>query len=513
MAGGNNTKFQWVNLEKNPLYVADGIDSEERLDYLHFDCEFKKAKPAMFKIRLVPVGNQAKYLKSELKRNKNFRKRISVAHSNGGNKKVKLEANAYLPAAGGNKYKVEAKYKGKVIQSKMEVQAVRRLYYQVISMSGVTIPASLQSFEEDFINENNNLFIELIEKGIGSNPMTFIKTVTRIYDPANPSPQQVKLLNNHYDVQFRDAARDVYSIQNYSPYAVAIVFSNYIATLMKTPLEFILNKNANTDPRVSFGNNFITINVVDVTGKNRFLWHNLTGDEIINDPKHWLERGTAVFIDATGRQINIIDNDITINGAQRGAEGGHNQLRINISAALSNFMNNNRVTLKLTVRTVKGFSGGFSYNGLNMITVATKAWWTPSREQKMLQILNHEMGHKIGMVAYGEKKKSKAPYKNNSDFIENKLLPNSPPKLYGENRGVNDQGHLGPHCSAGCNYDKPNKRWSGVPGCVMFGSTGLKDATSGQYNVTPKDFCPDCLKIVRKLDLDGSRIPGLKDQF
>lgn len=508
--------MQWVNLSKQSTFLDDKITTTDRCGTVAVDITVDKTDIAIaYKAKVTAVGSDnAVYLADEEQRNSNFKMsggKIGVVDE----KTVRL-TELQLPAAGGNKYKVEVMdANGKVISSDTEIETRRRLYYQVISMQGVTIPASLSSFENDFRNEKEKFHVNLTEKGNGRGVMKLIKTISSYYDS---STKKSTSLNGD---EFRDEARKLYTIKNLSPYGVAVVFSNYIATIELISLEFEINKLATTASPVSFGANDITVNVIDIYGDNHYLWHNLSSDDDVNDPKHWIEKGTAKFIDDnTGRQLNISDNDIAITGAAIGAEGGYSQLKIRLSESMSLYLNKNSVTLMLTLRVARGFSGGFSYNGLNLITVATKAWWRPSSEEGMMQILNHEMGHKIGMVAYGDKKKIDSSYKNNNEFYENKLLPNSPPNLYGENRGINDQGHLGPHCGVGATYHSPGTptggnagQWTGKPLCVMYGATGLDDPLTGTYISTPKTFCPDCSKVVRKLDLDGSRLDGLKNQF
>jgi hypothetical protein len=109
------------------------------------------------------------------------------------------------------------------------------------------------------------------------------------------------------------------------------------------------------------------------------------------------------------------------------------------------------------------------------------------------------------MVAHGDKPAyGSTPAEISASAAMKNTLPNSHPNLYGDIRGTNDQDHQGPHCSKGAAWDstKPRgQRWSGSPGCTMFGATGIG------ANKAPEGFCSDCSKLVRKLDLTG---PTLK---
>jgi hypothetical protein len=70
-------------------------------------------------------------------------------------------------------------------------------------------------------------------------------------------------------------------------------------------------------------------------------------------------------------------------------------------------------------------------------------------------------------------------------------LPDGPSTLHGENHGVNDKGHAGPHCEKGDAYNSSTGRWSGTPGCVMFGANGIGN------NNSPDEYCSECKPIVR----------------
>ena len=146
-----------------------------------------------------------------------------------------------------------------------------------------------------------------------------------------------------------------------------------------------------------------------------------------------------------------------------------------------------KIDIVFEVNKVAGFSGGFSWGGggFALTTCCTKAWFEDKPQSKSDVIWNHELGHRMGMVAYGNKTSIRGANK----------LPDGPPTLYGENRGVNDKGHQGPHCEKNVTYNATTNVWAGIPGCVLFGATGIGAVDS------PLDYCSECTKIVRKLDL------------
>src|SRR5690606_21362815 len=119
------------------------------------------------------------------------------------------------------------------------------------------------------------------------------------------------------------------------------------------------------------------------------------------------------------------------------------------------------------------------------ITCSRRPLWEDMPVNTREYTWNHEVGHRFGMVAYGDNQ-SIPGYKN---------LPNAPPHLYSDATGPNYGGHRGPHCGKGATYNAATDSWSGTPECVMFGANGI----AGRH--APKEYCEDCAKVVRKLDL------------
>lgn len=491
---------QWVNLPKELKHVGDGIPSEKRLGFLQFKHTFKTAKPASFKVTVVPVGSEnIKYSKAELTRHKGFQLRKVPVQLSTATSTPHMEEEVYLPAAGGNRYKIKAMYNGKVVESPTTIEVWRRLYYQVISMTSVSPLSPMKDFEDAFVNLPKKFHIELKEKGKEPNKMAFIKTI-----------------HNDNGDDFRDAARKVYTIKDYEPYAVAVVFSNYIADYRKL---WVIDTVSRRIPRrllrwTPYTDEFV-IDITDRFGNTYYLWDGL--DDTHDKAKFWLI--IATFVTNDGRQHAIPKDDVTITGAKEFSLGGYKQVKVSLKS-IRKWFSDIEGTIRLEVNVLNGgFTGGFSYTRLNLITVGTRAWWNnkPSTASEMLQTLNHEMGHKVGMVGYGDKdhrKKNERLKKQGKNvwFEFRPELPDAPKTLYGEHRGVNDQGHAGPHCGKGAKYNHSIGDWTGKPGCVMFGSNAAKDA-AGIWQFTPATFCDQCEPVVRKLDLNGKLLPGLKNRF
>lgn len=134
-------------------------------------------------------------------------------------------------------------------------------------------------------------------------------------------------------------------------------------------------------------------------------------------------------------------------------------------------------------------TGGFSYpSGFALTTCCTKSWFEAKTPSGSDVIWNHEVGHRMNMVAYGDK----------TTEARRRKTPDAPPTIYGETP-TNQRGHQGPHCSKGATYSA-TAGWSGTAGCVLFGATSLGGISS------PLTYCDKCTDIVRKLDLSKDTI-------
>lgn len=462
---------QWVNIDKDPKWVEDEVTAEERLGHLHFECEFKTAKIANFKIRVVSQGNKAKYSKKEMKRNKNFKLRFGQGSaSNAGAKKIKLERDVYLPAAGGNKFKVEAKYKKHTVESSKIVETRRRLFFQNTAMTGIA--HGDVSDMESYYWSHDHYFIKLKQKA--SNTMAFMSCL-HSDDGAG---------NNNY-VAFLQACKPAWQLQARMPYAYMLVWVNYIASGGTKQID--QEVDANIPSRLwSWGwkGQDFTFEV------GEYLWHGL--EPAHDTAQHWLVSIDVKFRDSNNveTRINIPNSRVTITGAARDSYGGYHQVKVDLSAddlagvRYRFSRNEGKLVFSMVFRTVKGWTNGFSFNVVNVITTARKALWRDQTAAVEKYTLNHEFGHKIGMVADGV---GRAPEKPATHYT--------------------GQSHMGDHCSNGATYDAATTRWSGAPTCVMFGADGTFSGTPPAYQAAPPTYCGTCEPIVRKLDLSAP-IPG-----
>lgn len=260
-----------------------------------------------------------------------------------------------------------------------------------------------------------------------------------------------------------------------------------------------LENNTNKSKRLLFGTTpsdlKITPTQIILRGEH-FLWYDLDDED--DKAKEWFIDGAVEYRDtvpgATSITKKISRDSVQVVGRALKTYGGHKHIAVEIDDEIGSLLakESGTIVFKIDVHIVGGFSGGFFWDSGDMpfITCSTRSWWEDNSLANSDVIWNHEMGHRIGMVAYGDK-----DHPLNQEFYKQPHLPDAPSTLYGENPGVNDKGHQGPHCGKGVTYDAARNVWSGIPGCVMFGATGTMTALS------PPDYCEECSVVVQKIDL------------
>ena len=406
---------QWVNLEKVDKF-KDEIETIERLDYLHFECEFKKAKLANFKVRIYPQGNKAKYSKEERK-NVAFKLRKIPSKTNASNKKVKLETDAYLPAAGGNKFKVEAKYKKKVIESKKIIETRRKVYYQIIKMSSMNA-LSNYSFLDKLWNTSDKLYIETIEINSKGDD-THIGNIDAV-------DSQVDAM--------KAAARPEYNNDKH-PFCFAILYVDSLAASDVKSRDTDTMSKGCSSKQVSFP---------------KKLWEGVDSPTGSSN-KDWFI--SAQFMGTTPPSNLPSSDGLMVN-------------RTTLSVSSGNIPESKTGVVRVTAKIIDRWRGGLSFSGCNLVVCATRAFVPRQALDPALKeaIILHEVGHKLGMVPDG---------------------------ISGLDRQTNcdDTTYVGPHCADNS--------------CVMF----------GKADSSRNDFCTICKKSVRKLNLKGTKLVGLKILF
>ena len=222
-------------------------------------------------------------------------------------------------------------------------------------------------------------------------------------------------VSNTDENSFKTKARTAYTGSTApakQPYVVAIAYTDHLAvknpnqTIIKTPVQVGPDKPAVDGPGLT-----------NPAVKARYLWKNIvpseewfvsakflrtggvagTDDEVI--PK---EKCTAVASGSNADKCNSVQVDVT--GLPAGAG-----------------------SITLQVNWVDRMRGGLSFPGGNLICVCTRAWWTTISTADQNQVIIHELGHSVGMVAKGT---GKQPDKVATHYDTSK-------------------GHVGDHCHDG----------------------------------------------------------------
>jgi hypothetical protein len=481
------TLIQWVNLDSDDFEEYKKVDAEitqkERCGKISIKTCFEKANnPLEYKVKIVPVAGNVDYLPAELEpgRNPNFKMTKGIADL-GTDTEVLLTEEIKLPATGGNKYKLVAKDSKENEVESAEIEAKRKMYYQFIYMddaSGKVTPYSLTPLESH-CKDHHIILTKLGE----DKKIPFHKNINM-----GDSSAFDRDALSAYDLS--DALKKI---------GCATVLSNYISSVADFDLEATIRLGQPPNPFCIVSATTISV-IGDIVG-NDYLWHGL--DDVDDIAKHWFITGEAEYTSASGttpQTVSINKADVAVGAGIDFPYGGTKDVVINRKPELDVLLANPSGTIKFTLslRKADGFYNGFSSGG-GITTSATKVRWQDRDVPGALNTWKHEFGHRIGMVAYGNKSNS-----SHGSFHSNPggILPDAPPTLYGERYKENDKSHQGPHCEKGVTYNAVSKVWSGTPQCIMFGSSG--SSTADRLS----DYCSECSVIVRKLDLSAGALKG-----
>ena len=466
---------QWVNLDRIALFVERGIDSIDRLGPVFFDAKFKNEDALPVQLKVTTVSETSPYSAAEKDRNARFilLEPIGLDVSEGTD--VQLRCVAFLPPAGGAVYKVEAKAGDAVKAASDEIEAWRRLYFQVFHMHGVTVPDLKPTFDY-----YKTLFLELVDVPAGA--------AVEILSVQNADTNDLVA-----------SVKPKYTVADREPFVLALVFSRALPRM--TPFEIGADPNSGhvSLPSRLSGNSTLSFDLHD----NKFLWWRMNSihDAMNGGQGIWLQSDVTLTVGT--QTFTIPKSAVSIDLGQTFRAGqGFNRIKIELpeGARNRNIFSAKDASVRLDLVIVEGFSGGFAVLGTNLLTVASNSWWRTSNvpDDQRIQVLNHEFGHKLGMVPKGGRPLGS----------ENEL--DAPDKLYGDIDPIygtitaalqsqqNGKGHHGAHCERGATGRKEGAvwKWTGTPACTMFGATSTDDAW------TPPKFCGPCSKLVIRQDLD-----------
>lgn len=443
---GNDTTIisaptQWVNLPRDAKWLADsGIPNIDRLGTRpRFIVKFDKPKSAGFQWRIIEVaGGTPPYTGTEQGRNSNFiassRTWTSGSASNG----QAIMANAaQVVAGGGYKFQIEAKDdKGKVVKS--GILTTQRLFWIVeLPMTGLkNVLSSTASFEAEFAKH-------------------FI-TLKPLPDLSIPLQENIgsKADSDLLAKNVKDAINADAKAKAKAPYLIRITYTDHLA--VKNPNQRLRRVGVKVGP----GEKNIVMGV-DAPGlltpntvERRALWHNLV-------------TGEGWFVSAWYTPAGSTTPIEMPKGTVSAASAGDRKRRIQV---IVSGLPAGTATIDVYVNVVDRMRAGLAFGGAADICICTMAWWTAQSEDEQAQVVVHELGHKIQMVAAG---RAKEPDRVSTQY--------------------DNSGHVGSHCFKGCTAGQADYSTSeneAASQCVMFGST------NGQIA-----FCGNCAPAVKKVDI------------
>jgi hypothetical protein len=396
---------------------------------------------------------------------------------------VQLRCVCFLPPAGGAVYKVEAKAGDAVKAASDEIETWRRLYFQVFHMHGVTVPDLKPTFDY-----YKTLFLELVDVPAGA-------------------AVEILSVQNADTNDLVESVKPKYTVADLEPFVMALVFSRALPQIGQLRVGMDTGSgNVSLPSRIS-GNSTLSFDLPHDT----YLWWRMNSiHDAMNGGKGiWLQSDVTLTVGT--HTFTVPKSDVSIDPSQTLRAGqGYNRIKIVVPEAArnQNIFFGKDAKLRMKLSTVDGFSGGFAVLRHNLLTVANNSWWrsTDVPDDRRLQVLNHEFGHKLGMVPKGGR-----PLGSSNEL-------DAPDKLYGDidpiygtittalQPQLNGKGHHGAHCERGATAHKEGSvwKWTGTPACTMFGATSTDDAW------TPSKFCGPCSKLVVRQDLDFATngLPG-----
>ncbi|MDB5746959.1 MAG: hypothetical protein JWP72_1807 [Massilia sp.] len=408
---------------------------------------FNKPGTYPFMVKCEPLGGNAQYTPGELARNARFayqKEQNSYTTGSDGSLALPLE-DFFVGAAGKDRYVFRATDASGVTVSTGILEVHRLIYYVELKMRSLTsCAASLALVEQVYAKHH----IKLLK----------LPAVEMAYMPN---------IGENDAEAFQADARRAYAKSlavGKQPHVIAIAYTGHLAV-----------KKANllvSKPSVAVGPGsapaLITISTQpdasSLIPEPYFLWHGLgLGESWFVSARFTKAGGSAA--DA----ISIPREKCTPLPSSPALPQGANAVQIDVSA-----LPLATGKIELVVNIVDRMRGGISFFGGNLICVCTKAWWSTVDTKMQNEVIVHELGHKMGMVADGSGK-----------------LPDRTVSLYDDAKG-----HRGNHCFHGLSATQSRYDSSADASrskCVMYG------AANGF-----SDFCVNCASAVWKVDLsDG----------
>jgi hypothetical protein len=447
---------QWVNLPKRSAYARAAEEKEDDLGERVIG--IKMSGHDVLLTAKLTLPERHPYSPEEMGRNpEGFGRRTDadyvMSRTEGGGL---VELHSYrLPAAGGLKFKLEARYKGQEKASSDTLVAWRMLFctsYVVKGAHELDYAAALA----EVASQLRKHFVELKDNGQVRRAAE-MPVVTTDSQPLKLAPTPL-LLN-----EVRD-------------HLIRILWANYVADIVPVELRQLLLPDTKVAPE---------LRACRLSGRLLILRLIESVDTEL-DPRagHFAQEARLMF---PGHDIAIQPKHITArHDGLALPDGMENRSLLLFDLRHSDYdplferlEKGKKALLYLRVRAVR-FKGGMFRDGV--ATVATRMGWKPVTSP--VRNLLHEIGHAMNMVANGKN-----------------LAPDSPKNFY---EGRDGEGR---HCGAGMKWK--DEQWSGTPECVMFASQHFPHLVDDELSwvTSPPIFCGDCGPLVERMDLSAE---GLK---
>jgi hypothetical protein len=442
----SGTGKQFVNVSRDAKWV-DGstVKNIDRTGYKpRFKVKFNKPGSHSFKVKFVPDGDNMAYTDAEKGRNDRFKYlEEEKSYTTDGDGTKIVEGDFYVAAGAGHKYKLEAKDDFGNSDTSNNIEVNKLIYLQEIKMKDLaTIASSLSTLTGEYVSHG------IVMKELGSLEIDHMPNIGSTADTNT----------------LKSSARGAYGSSGAvarSPYVIAVAYTDHLAV-----------KNSNkqlskSGVQVGPGKPKVTIPVRGIGLRagdgidDRALWQDIVPGEGWFVSAKYLKNGDTAGVD---------DVDIPAEKCTPGAGtwAGNDKYRDSVDIDVTDLPAGTG-SITITVNWVDRMRAGLASSG-NLVIICTRSWWQNKSAAAQNEVMIHEIGHMVGMVADGTGK-----------------LPDKPAKHYV------DRGHVGNHCHHGlalrASFSSGSNSGSD---CVMFGSTNGKSA-----------FCSDCQPAVRKVDISA----------
>lgn len=405
---------QWVNLTRHTKWFGDGLTEVERTtESVKVTIQFDERSRATGLLSVTPGSDNVTYTATEIPRRNatftlpNFTDRQFQTDETG-----KYEVDINVGPAGGNEFTISVKdADGNELKSDL-IKTRRKLYLQIIKMSGVSEPAAsdVTAMKDEYWNESKRIFLKIVE-----------------YASGQTIPSSINLDHNTSSAvqTLRSQARAVYDNSKAPNAFVAVMVKKIGPSELESGsvAKDIRSAQSSSSP-VTFNTTKTFMSVVDPARNNNLV---------------------LIWIPSEGVPQIILSGKITFEG--------NNTIKID-PTGLTPGTGPGRFIYSIMV--CSGALAGLSYPTINFTVTGTR--WAESNDPFSADIIRraliHEMGHKIGMVPGTQ-----------SDRV-----------LDVQSSQFSGRGFAGNHCSTGLTtpLPAPPALLSDAPGsasCMMWGQT------------------------------------------